>query len=91
MSLYMFKTLKVNQFDPYLKSKLSTSHDRHNFFTRNHNKSTIPTFNTVKADSHIHVICVKIYNSLPEVVTAKPSPSSFKYSYKHYLFSLICL
>lgn len=91
VGFYMFKTLNFDQFDPDLKSRLCTSHDRHNLYTRNRNKFIIPTFNRVKADSHIHVICVKIYNSLPEYVTAKTSLSSFKYSYKCCLFSSICI
>ena len=88
---YLFKTLKISDFDSELKSKLCTLHESHNLQTRGGNKFIVPLFMKIKSDSHIHVICVRFYNCLPENVTGKNSLQPFKIELKSFLFSCIAL
>ena len=89
VGLYMFKTIKINEFDPDLKSKpiVLSMIDTDCKQEEVANRFIVPVFNRVNSDSHIHVIGVKIYNSLPEEVTGKNSLLSFKYAYKSFLCS----
>lgn len=87
LSVYMYKTLFFNDYDPFLLQCLNSHCQQHSHVTRHRQQLVLPLFHSSKSQSSIEFLGVKFWNSLPQSIREATNLSTFKFKLKDYFLT----